>query len=718
MRAFFSIGAPAAALLCALHGAAPSAHAQAPADPQTQLSEQVDLARLVDLCAQRLRLNLQYDPAVLKGTVTLRLGAGVSDGELWTLTNRLLASAGFTTVQLPGEQTLSVVRLADAPTLARLEDPLSAAKAGFVKVIRPLTYRGAKEVIDSVAALLSKPAGSATALDGGRRLLLSDLRPQVEQALTICDLLDVDAAPPAAEEIVVRHARATEIVALVERIAASQSAAGGTARLGKVLATEDNRRVLLIAPATERTAWRSLLAQLDQPQALQTVTYAPRAFSVREVARLLEEAIHGGGAPGDGWRVVVDSLTSSLIVTATASQHREIEALVARLEASTPATRRPLRSFPILNRSVGEVVEVLNRLIDGGALEAGRIEGAATNAAATNTAPSAPPAAASQNPAALAPGAPSFASPPPLTLTADLGTNTLVAVGEGRLLDQLGELLQQIDVRQPQVLLEARVVALNDSDILTLGVELSRLQRLGDATATLASLFGLGTPAIAGPLPAASGTGFSGVVLNPADFSALVRALETTSVGRTATSPRVLVANHQQARLDSTLQQPYLSTNASNTVATTSFGGSLDAGTVLSVKPQITEADHLLLEYTVTISSFVGASPSPQLPPPRQQNSLQSQVTIPDGYTVVVGGLDVDSESEATSQVPLLGDIPWLGAAFRSRTTTKTRSRLFVFLRASVMRDRSFEDLQHVSAQAARGASLEGELSVEPAVMR
>ncbi len=89
--------------------------------PEVNLASQIELPRLVDLAAQRLGVNLQYDAAALRGSVTLRLGAGISDGELWALTNRVLASQGFTTVRMhgDGDTTYSVVRLADAPGLAR-----------------------------------------------------------------------------------------------------------------------------------------------------------------------------------------------------------------------------------------------------------------------------------------------------------------------------------------------------------------------------------------------------------------------------------------------------------------------------------------------------------------------------------------------------------------------------------------------------------------------
>ncbi len=78
---------------------------------------QVELARLVDLASQRLSLNIEYDASVLRGSATLRLDAGLSDDELWTLTNRVLASRGFTTVRAPGDAAYSVVRLADAAAI-------------------------------------------------------------------------------------------------------------------------------------------------------------------------------------------------------------------------------------------------------------------------------------------------------------------------------------------------------------------------------------------------------------------------------------------------------------------------------------------------------------------------------------------------------------------------------------------------------------------------
>jgi general secretion pathway protein D len=189
--------------------------------------------------------------------------------------------------------------------------------------------------------------------------------------------------------------------------------------------------------------------------------------------------------------------------------------------------------------------------------------------------------------------------------------------------------------------------------------------------------------------------------------------------GRVVTVPSVLVANNEQAELGSTLQTPYVSTNASTTVATTSFGGSLDAGTTITVKPQIAAGDQLVIAYSVSLSSFVGQAAAPQVPPPRQENRIQSVATVPDGSTVVIGGLETESDTEATSRIPWLGAIPILGHLFKDESRTKQKSRFFVFLRCSVLRGDQLEDLKYVSQAPLKRARLDdGWPQLAPRIIR
>jgi general secretion pathway protein D len=284
-----------------------------------------------------------------------------------------------------------------------------------------------------------------------------------------------------------------------------------------------------------------------------------------------------------------------------------------------------------------------------------------------------------------------------LVITADEGTNSLIAMGPARLLEQVDALIETIDVRQAQVNLEVLMISLTDNQALDLGIELAGQFEVGATSVSLASLFGLGSPPVGGSADDPSGAGFTGLALRPGDFAVLVRALETLNEGRTLTRPSILVANNEQATLDAVNQQPTTSINASDTVSTTSFAGFQPAGTQITIRPQIAEGDHLLVEYSVSLSSFDGESSSPGVPPPRNENRVQSVATIPDGYTIVVGGIEVTTQGDAESRVPVLGRMPLLGLLFKNRSTSANRARFYVFIRPTVVRHESFEDLKYLS---------------------
>ncbi len=718
---------------------------------QVSLAGRIELARLVDLAAQRLRLNIQYDAGALRGEAVLRLGAGVSDDELWQVVNRILVSHGFTTVRLPGENAYGVVRVADAPAVARLQDgpPPSGPPAGFQTLVVRAQHRSAKELLEAVRPLMSKTGASAVELPGTGMLILADLSTRLEEIQRLLAVVDAPSAAPVVEEVPARNLPAATLVALAGQVVAKREAVSGQKLPGEIIPLPGGASVLLVAPGHAAATWRELLAQLDQREPVTTVTYTPRAFAPGEVADLIESILAPGpGAAAAGadsrWRLVVDDLTGSLIITATAAQHEEIRALLERVDVSAPEARRPMRSFVIRNRSVLEMLSLLREMLGAGVLEIAAEEGdeAGTSAAPVLTAPDigrtdrpidprgGPPVSVTSQPrpttAPLVRGLGRRGSTRVVTpdagvvLTADEATSTIIAVGDARALAQIERLIRQLDVRQPQVMLEVLMVSLSESQSLALGVELQQeLDLGGDTRATLASLFGLAQRGADGIPGVGSGAGFTGLVLNPGDFSVVLRALETLNDGRSMSMPRMLVGNNEQANFSSVLQQPFATVNTGTATTTTSFGGTLDAGTIATVRPQIAAGDHLILEYSVQLSSFVGASAGEGLPPPKQTNSVSSRVTIPDGHTVVVGGLELLTDAEAESRVPGIGGIPLVGELFKNRSKNHSRDRFFVFIRANVMRHNGFEDLKYLSAtdRAAAGVG-DGWPQVEPRMIR
>lgn len=862
--------------------------AQADPDTTLRLSGQLELPRLADVVADRLKLSLDYDPAVLKGSVLLRLESPLSDEELWALFNRLLAARGFTTVRVGGVgrvaeaannrearelagRSFTVVRLADAAGAAELDvrgarpgpgdiaqeqkqarngapkDGAAAGveiPAGFVSQVIRVEHISLKDASEAIGKVLSKPSGSviplgdqagpggAAGVGGGSGgaggaggvLIVTDLSSRVQSAMDLLRLIDVPGPAVLVTEVPVHNVSPAAMQTLLAQVVAKRDAVMGRKLGGDVLLSPSGNGLLVIAtrsqlegtaqePAsTNSSGWRSLIESLDHREPVETLTYTPRTFGVKEVSKLIEESVHAtsstsgvaaganastGGGSDDRWRMVTDELTGSLVIRATPSQHEQIRQLIERLDSVPTAARRPVRSFVIKNRPVKEIRAILDQLVQSGVLAgSGSVEmGATPSGGPSTSSPGITPAmpAAFGAPAAIvpggaasagasapatgataSPGAPSNASSPPgtaaaapaqgpastfvgpapssrfsgpgwggwrgdggrgndnqrgageprLVLASDDATNTLIAMGEARVVEQVEALLPSLDVRQAQVMLEVLIVSLTDDQTLSLGVELDKLVKSGDTSIRLSSLFGIGTRGAGsgggGDRTVGDGAGGTGLILSPGDFSIVLRAVETLNKGRSVSMPRLLVTNNQQATLDSTLDQPFATTTQPTSGGVvTAFGGSSQAGTQVTLKPQIAEGDHLTLDYSVSLSAFTGAAAGSNVPPPKQQNKVQSVASLPDGHTVAVGGIELATDGDGQSRVPLLGQIPIVGEAFKSRSRNHGRTRFFVFIRSNILRHQSFEDLKYLSELTTGQAGVDdGWPAVEPRVMR
>lgn len=812
-------------IMCLSIAVALPVYGQPQSGPSLSLAGQLELGRFTDMVAERLRLNFEYDPAALTGSVNIRTEGGLSDRELWQLFNGILATRGLTTVLDPTQQTYRIVKLSDAATVAPLitrqadgalagvgtgaaTGPDGAQRegpgAGFVTVVVRTVHRPAKDLVEPVSKVITKPSGSVTALgaagaraDGrtgvrdaegdrgpgreeaalgvGGLLLISDLASRVEQAMALIEILDTPSEGVVVVEVPVANISAEQMAVVFAQVVAKRDAIAGQLAgqsggqpaseksRGDILPGPDGNSVLLVSPPSEIERWRALIASLDRRERLDTVTYTPRYYAVRDVAPLIEQTVKS--PTDDRWKLVIDELTGSLLITATPSQHASVQALLDRLDDAPAASRRPVRTFVIKNRSVAEIQGILESLLRAGVLDAAMDgdqfgdqfgDSAANVASGARTSPAVdvmamPPIPNDERSSGITSAAEAANAPAsgrrdasgrrvsgeragslqagrsgspeiqdrPLVLSSDPGTNTLIAVGEPRLLAQVESLLVSLDVRQPQVMLEVLIVTLTESQTLDLGVELEYMRIDGETRSRIASLFGLSQRSADGSVTTGSAAGLSGVVINPGDFSVVLRALETMNNGRAFSMPRLLVGNNQQASLDSVVQQPFASVNASNTVSTTSFGGTQDAGTTVTITPQIAEGDHLVLDYSVSLSSFLGASTQPTLPPARQQNRVSSAATIPDGFTVVVGGIELEDKGKTVSQVPLIGRVPIIGEAFKSRGKNSSRTRFYVFIRANILRGRGFEDLKYISTQDIAKAGLDpGWPTSKPRVIR
>ncbi len=294
-------------------------------------------------------------------------------------------------------------------------------------------------------------------------------------------------------------------------------------------------------------------------------------------------------------------------------------------------------------------------------------------------------------------------------VSADVATNSLIVYAPSNVQPLYEKLIRSLDQRRPQVMIEAEIVAVDTSDNFALGVEVSIGDRTGTKRLFKFTSFGLSeVDPSNGFLTVNPALGFNGVLIDPDVADVVVQALSRHTRSRVLASPKILVNDNQTGTLESVASVPFASVNTSVQVATTSLGGDQQAGTIITVTPHINEDDHLQLEFDVEFSTFVGDAGA-NLPPPRQIDRVGSVVTIPDGKTVVVGGLKRINENDTFTGVPWTEKIPILRELTSLTTAQETTTSFFLFIRPKILRDSRFRDLRYLSDIEVQDAEIPGD---------
>jgi general secretion pathway protein D len=307
-----------------------------------------------------------------------------------------------------------------------------------------------------------------------------------------------------------------------------------------------------------------------------------------------------------------------------------------------------------------------------------------------------------------------------LVLRADVATNRIIAFGTPHMIARVEALVETLDLPIPQVELEVIMVSLSEGDSLKLGVELAGAFENGQTSVGLASLFGVGTQGggeegaeLLNRAIDLAAEGFAGSVIHPGNFAAMVEALEKVSGAENISRATLIVTNNGTANLEGVVQQPVSSVNSNTQVVTTSFQGTSDAGTQVTLTPQIAAGDVVTLSYSISQSNFIDSpTVTPDgaaIPPARRNDTVSSSATIPDSFVIALGGLSAQSDRRGESRIPLLGRIPLLEHLFKVQSTERTDDRFYVFIRANILRRSDFAGLKHLSEEALRESNLVGE---------
>ncbi|MEM9167062.1 MAG: secretin N-terminal domain-containing protein [Planctomycetota bacterium] len=690
-------------------------------ESRVTLAGQLPLSRVVDYAASRSGIVMTYDSSDLESiSLTIRTPEPASTDVLWPLIHSSLHGNSLVIISSEASDfSYQIVQESDAYQLSALKQSNGRLDhdriTSYVKLrlsLESIAVDAVRSIADVSIGQLSPGSQSGTSIEfseatgdlfiGGRRDRVELFLGLLESVRALDDQVIVKAHP-------VSKGSAPEVIEAVQSIARARATLGARTTSGVLTAGTDDESVIVTAPEREIKFWRSIIQDVMQPARVYSDTYQITGVSPARLRDIFESALLASDPARDSLRAFANPLTDSLTVWTDDGGHALLAEIITDAQSPSQGTRRSLRSIPIRHRSAEQLaadLEVTLAALSGSTvndLQAHRSsEDPGSSDAAFDVEPtsSSPESATNQ------------------AISVDDETNSLLVIGTPLEIEQIRRLVADLDVPTTQVRLEVLLLSLTESQTLDLGIEIDKVEITDGTTIRLSSLFGIGLQAGSSALPGA-GPGFTGVVLDPGDFSVLVQALETVNDGRILSMPSVLVSNNQSADFNSVLQQPVTSLNASDTVATTSFGGFEDAGTNISVAPQILAGDRLILNYSVTLSSFVGESSDPSTPPPRQQNQLSSAVTIPDGYTVALGGIELTTEGEGESRIPLLGSIPWLGELFKTRSISDSRTRFYVLIRANIYRDPMLERLRYASEALATDIGIPSDWpGVEPRIMR
>ncbi|MCA9303180.1 MAG: hypothetical protein KC996_03565 [Phycisphaerales bacterium] len=466
------------------------------------------------------------------------------------------------------------------------------------------------------------------------------------------------------------------------------------------------------ADRVERAA--EILKLADQPARRAAVRFLPVNYALAsdladQARQVLTAQAKVGGTKGEvPVEILVDDRTGQLILVGSDAAMEDAVAVIESLDMGVPIDRQPVQFYRLENTKAEEVLATILLLEEGDGI-VGLDMQAVEELIETPDAESELFRAA-DDPRSAAVGGPRVA--------VDVPSNTLIVVGNPREQAIYGRLIEQLDVRRPQVMIEITVVVLDTSDSYRLGIDIGGNFGGNPNTVTFSS-FGLSdVDPDTGNLTLKPGLGFNGAILSPDFADIVIQALQTDSHARVMSAPRLLVNDNASGVLRNTAQEPFESFNSFDTGSSSStFGGFVDAGTLFEVTPRISNGDHLTVEYKIELSSFGDRSIS-DLPPPRNQNTLESVVTLPDGHTIITGGIRTSTETQSTDSVPLLGDLPLLGQLFRNDRESGGESTIFVFIRPTILRNNGFDDLRLLSEQDVTDAGLDPDFpQSEPMLM-
>jgi general secretion pathway protein D len=412
---------------------------------------------------------------------------------------------------------------------------------------------------------------------------------------------------------------------------------------------------------------------------------ASAADVVRNITTLFQQQQQqeGGSNP---MKLVADDRSNSVLVSGDPTQRLRVKTLIAMLD--TPLRAGGDTQVRYLRYADAEkLAPKLKEQITGIAQAAPGAQGGAAGAT--------PQAQADKN----------------TLIWAEPETNALVITAAPKQMRQINAIIDKIDIRRMQVLVEAIIADVNEDKSAELGVNWAAwsndndtripvggfIQPIGGTSiVNLAQLIQDPTTAAASGLSAPTGTtlGIGRIAASGVNFAAMLRALRSDADTNIIAKPSTITMDNQEAELKVAKEVPFLTGSYSSTGVGGTSGAvnpfqtiqRQEVGTILKVTPQLNGSDTVIMKIELE-SSNIAASSQGAVDLITNKRTVSTNVMIEDGGIIVLGGLIEDTSIQGENRVPFLGRIPIIGLAFKTRNATKSRTNLMVFIRPKILRD-------------------------------
>jgi len=494
-----------------------------------------------------------------------------------------------------------------------------------------------------------------------------------------------------------KYADAQQLVALIRPLISPNS---------HLVAYPRGNMLLLTDSASNIHRIEKILRLLDRKDAVGVQLFTLKHASADKLATTITSLYGGAGGaaarPGGGMggvKAIAHQPGNMLIVIGAPQITNEVANVIERLDVAPESDSGRLQVRYLKHANAEDVAKVINELVGG------------------------------QRGATAKPGEskPLFAGD--VKVVADNATNALLITAERSDMKAVGRIIDQLDVRRRQVLVEALIVEVSGNAIQRFGVEwmasggnvvgVQNMKNLGAVSTAITTNVNAATPvSTSAALAAAAPTGLTlGVVNKALSIGALVHALESDNDANVLSTPTLLTMDNEEAEIVVGKNVPFLTGQNVTQGGTANPFQTIerkDVGLTLRVKPQISEGDSVRLEIYQEISSVDGGTAA-EGGLITSKRSIKTVVLANDGQMIVLGGLMRDDNTETVQRVPCVGAMPLLGEPFKYTENKKTKTNLMVFLKPHIiksgdqieeMTNRKYLDIRELYEQPVEGGTV------------